>query len=65
MEKDDLDNGRSKGLGDTIAKLTALAGIQPCGKCKERQQKLNKVFPYKQTEGECPSCGKKKINGSD
>lgn len=37
---------KSKGLGDTIAKVTAALGIQPCGGCKERQKALNKAFPY-------------------
>jgi hypothetical protein len=49
----------SKGLGDTIAKVTNALGIdklaeevaQAMGKsdcgCKKRQQKLNDLFPYK------------------
>jgi len=36
----------SRGIGDTIAKLTSAVGIKPCGGCKKRQQKLNKLFPY-------------------
>lgn len=36
----------SKGLGDTIAKATKAVGIKPCGGCKKRQEKLNKIFPY-------------------
>ena len=53
-------NGKeSKGLGDTIAKITSAtkldklaeaiaqaAGKEDCG-CKERQEKLNNLFPYK------------------
>jgi len=48
----------SKGLGDTIAKITETsgiaaaveamakaAGIQDCG-CKKRQEQLNQLFPY-------------------
>tara|TARA_R110000796_G_scaffold8646_3_gene28179 strand:+ start:559 stop:714 length:156 start_codon:yes stop_codon:yes gene_type:complete len=47
----------SKGLGDTIEKITTATGIKkivdtvskatgnPCG-CGERKEKLNKVFPY-------------------
>jgi hypothetical protein len=38
---------KSKGLGDTIAKMTKKVGIKPCGGCKKRQDKLNKIFPYK------------------
>lgn len=37
----------SKGLGDTIKKVTDKLGIKQCGKCKKRQAKLNKMFPYK------------------
>ena len=49
---------KSKGLGDTIAKVTAAAkldkiaeaiakklGMADCG-CDERREKLNKIFPY-------------------
>jgi hypothetical protein len=50
---------QSKGLGDTIAKITnifkidilakkiaKLFGYEDCG-CTRRQQKLNKLIPYK------------------
>jgi hypothetical protein len=49
---------KSKGLGDSIEKITTKTGIKtitervseglgiPCG-CKERKEKLNKLFPYK------------------
>ena len=48
----------SKGLGDTIAKITKATGIKKvvdkwsaitgkdCG-CKKRQESLNNAFPYK------------------
>jgi hypothetical protein len=45
---------QSKGLGDTIAKITEATGIdklvkfiagEDCG-CDERKEKLNKLFPY-------------------
>jgi len=51
----------SKGLGDTIAKITKATGIKkivdytssklntPCG-CEARQDHLNKKFPYKNKE---------------
>tara|TARA_R110000824_G_scaffold14985_3_gene63338 strand:+ start:8840 stop:9460 length:621 start_codon:yes stop_codon:yes gene_type:complete len=51
----------SRGLGDTVAKITKATGIKratktvfgaikkDCG-CKERQNKLNKLFPYKKGE---------------
>tara|TARA_B100001113_G_C20638511_1_gene418022 strand:+ start:307 stop:483 length:177 start_codon:yes stop_codon:yes gene_type:complete len=50
-------SNESKGLGDTIHKFTTATGIKkvvdtisektgkPCG-CKERQNALNKMFPY-------------------
>jgi len=51
-------NEKSKGLGDSIAKVTAAAkldvlaekianklGKEDCG-CSKRQEKLNKIFPY-------------------
>lgn len=40
----------SKGLGDTIKKFTSAVGIKQCGACKKRQEKLNKMFPYKTAE---------------
>jgi hypothetical protein len=48
----------SKGLGDTVEKITKATGIKtavdviskglniPCG-CKHRKNKLNEIFPYK------------------
>ena len=48
----------SKGLGDTVEKITKATGIKtvvdkvsqglniPCG-CGHRKEKLNKMFPYK------------------
>ena len=52
---------KSKGLGDTIEKITKATGIKKatdyifdklgidCG-CDERKEKLNKLFPYKKIE---------------
>lgn len=37
----------SKGLGDTIKKVTDFLHIPQCGGCKKRQAALNKAFPYK------------------
>jgi len=49
---------KSKGLGDTIEKITKATGVKtvvekvseltkkPCG-CIKRKEALNKVFPYK------------------
>ena len=38
---------RSVGLGDTIAKVTSAVGLRPCGGCKKRQAKLNRLVPYR------------------
>ena len=38
---------KSKGLGDTVAKMTKAVGIKPCEPCKRRQEKLNRLLPYK------------------
>jgi hypothetical protein len=40
----------SRGLGDTIAKVTTAVGIRRCGGCKKRQAQLNRLVPYVQTE---------------
>lgn len=55
-------NEESKGLGDTIAKITHLVkldvvaekvanalGQEDCG-CNRRREKLNEMFPYKKKE---------------
>ncbi len=55
-----INNEKSKGLGDTVAKITHalkidkvaeaaahLAGIEGCG-CEERKEWLNQLFPYKE-----------------
>ena len=41
-----MPNNKSKGLGDTIKKVTDKLGIKQCGGCKRRQEKLNRLFPY-------------------
>ena len=54
---------KSKGLGDSIEKITKTTGIKSfvdkvnnllggkdCG-CKERKKKLNQMFPYKKYLG--------------
>jgi len=52
-----MENQKSKGLGDTIEKITTATGIKKvvetvakatvkdCG-CKARRDALNRVFPY-------------------
>ena len=51
---------KSKGLGDTVEKITEATGIksvveavagEDCG-CKERKETLNKLFPYHKTMNE-------------
>tara|TARA_Y100000589_G_scaffold26208_2_gene21730 strand:- start:40472 stop:40657 length:186 start_codon:yes stop_codon:yes gene_type:complete len=58
-----MESNKSKGLGDTIEKITTATGIKkvvdkvsevtkkPCG-CKKRKEKLNKLFPYNNGEGQ-------------
>ena len=38
---------KSQGLGDTVKKITDKIGIKQCGACKKMQEKLNRLFPYK------------------
>lgn len=52
-----MENKKSKGLGDTVAKITKATGIKKvvekvsktvgkdCG-CAKRQETLNRLFPY-------------------
>ena len=60
--KNKTNSEESKGLGDTIAKITHATGLdivaekvahalgqEDCG-CKRRQEKLNKLFPYNNKE---------------
>ena len=42
------DPSKSRGLGDTIAKVTDKLKIRKCGGCRRRQKKYNELFPYKQ-----------------
>lgn len=59
IQMDGGNNMKSKGLGDTIEKITDITGIkkvvnflfgEDCG-CEERKNKLNILFPY--TKNEC------------
>lgn len=38
----------SRGLGDTIARITKRLGIEPCEPCEARRRALNERFPYRQ-----------------
>ena len=55
----EINNKKSRGLGDSIAKITKVTGLnslaqmganimgkKDCG-CNKRKETLNKVFPYK------------------
>jgi len=41
-------DNKSRGLGDTAAKVIGAFGINPCRGCGKRQAALNKLLPYKQ-----------------
>lgn len=58
-QKQQTENQESKGLGDTIAKITNAVGLdkvaesvakavgkEDCG-CNKRKNKLNDLFPYR------------------
>lgn len=62
MNQDNNTEKKSQGLGDDIAKITKAMkidvaaanvakamGKKDCG-CKKRQEKLNKMFPYNNTD---------------
>lgn len=36
----------SKGLGDTVKRVTDFLGIEQCEPCKERQERWNEAVPY-------------------
>lgn len=38
---------KSRGVGDTVAKVTKAVGIKPCSACEKRREALNRMFPYK------------------
>lgn len=38
--------GRMRGVGDAVARITGALGVKPCEPCKERQAKLNRWFPF-------------------
>ena len=40
------EDQQSRGLGDTIAKVTHRVGIKRCEGCRKRQKKLNDLVPY-------------------
>ena len=46
VEEWDKETAKSKGLGDTIAKLAKAFDTKSYGGCQRRREKLNKLFPY-------------------
>lgn len=46
---------KSRGLGDTLAKITSGVGIKPCRSCKERLIDYNERAPYRSTLTTTPS----------
>lgn len=45
----DRDAKKSRGLGDTVAKIIKKVSggrVKPCGGCMKRQRFLNKLLPY-------------------
>jgi len=50
MKEKPVAPAKSRGLGDTVAKVihkVSRGKIKPCGGCKKRQAKLNRLVPYK------------------
>jgi hypothetical protein len=41
------EHKKSKGLGDTIEKITQFFGVESCDACKLRRDFLNTIFKYK------------------
>ena len=39
-----------QGLGDAVKVVTDAIGIEQCDKCRERQSKLNRLFPFKKAQ---------------
>lgn len=46
------DKHPDRGLGDTIKRATTALGIRPCEPCRQRAERLNRLFPYKQPKPE-------------
>jgi hypothetical protein len=52
----EAESAGMRGLGDVVAAATSMVGIKPCGGCKQRQEALNKMFPF----GQNPAGGEPK-----
>lgn len=56
----------SRGLGDTVAKITSRFGIRPCGGCERRRDLLNRWVPYASVPAvESPAPGVRVIGGGE
>lgn len=65
LNQNQMEKKKSKGLGDTIEKITTATGIKkvvdkvseatgkPCG-CQQRKDTLNRIFPYNNNENANP-----------
>ena len=38
--------GKEVGLGDVVTRISYAAGITPCGRCRERAQRLNRWMVF-------------------
>jgi hypothetical protein len=36
-----------RGLGDAVARVTTALGVKPCMSCKQRQEMLNRMVPFR------------------
>lgn len=36
-----------RGLGDAVARVTTALGVKPCMSCKQRQEMLNRMIPFR------------------
>jgi len=36
-----------RGLGDAVARVTTAFGVKPCMSCKQRQEMLNRMIPFR------------------
>jgi hypothetical protein len=41
------DGDKMKGLGDLVARGTKMIGLNECGGCAKRRERLNTLFPFK------------------
>lgn len=41
-----IEQNMPRGIGDTVARITDFFGVKPCTGCKQRQEKLNTLFPF-------------------